>query len=107
MNQPRRLPNLGDFPHEETIRPMGGRKSFTMWGDGKTQRTMSLTGTCWHNLTEYAQENGYNRSELIEIISRALHLIPFKELRANMRKNYNLKIDEDLDVTIDPSKLKP
>jgi len=42
----------------------------TRWGESKRPRTVSLTDTCWEILTAIADEEGVNRSDVIEALVR-------------------------------------
>jgi len=42
----------------------------TRWGEPKRPRTVSLTDTCWEILTAIANEQGNNRSDVIEALVR-------------------------------------
>jgi hypothetical protein len=42
----------------------------TRWGEQKRPRTVSLTDTCWEILTAIANEEGVNRSDVIEALVR-------------------------------------
>ncbi len=44
----------------------------TGWGEQKRQRSLSLTDACWQLLTDQADAEGTNRSELIERWARSL-----------------------------------
>jgi len=70
-------------------RPMGSQSRRTVWNEEKRQRTYSITDSAQTLVTDLAEANGMNRSEVIEVLVRwavkeGLDLIELRSLLAKM-----------------------
>ena len=51
-------------------RPIGGQQRTSHWDSPKRQRTLSLSDDAWDLVSQLAEEEKLNRSEVIEILVR-------------------------------------
>jgi hypothetical protein len=68
---------------------MGSQSRRTVWNEEKRQRTYSITDSAQTLVTDLAEANGMNRSEVIEVLVRwavkeGLDLIELRSLLAKM-----------------------
>lgn len=52
------------------VQPTPQVQRTTHWGELKRCRSLNLTDTCWDIITDLANRNGINRSELLERVMR-------------------------------------